>query len=173
MHRRDETRLPRTSRCSRYVSPRCVSVMCVRAWFMCTTCLCVFLRLCVPPPFPCKSLSLFLFVEQSLPAFLSSYPCLTHFHSTAFSPTFHPSSFLSPSSPSPPSISLLLLYPLLHLCFEVTTRRSLSKGASRGPSAFSQQSSRVCEIDTFVSNWFRCQGIQPVRADRTFKQHPL
>lgn len=39
----------------------------------------------------------------------------------------------------PPSIPLVFVCPLLHPCFEVTTRRTSSKGAFRVPSFFSQK----------------------------------
>lgn len=138
------------------------------------------LCLCVLLSFPYKSVSLLLFTEQSLPTFLSSYPRLTVSFYCLFLHLFilpHVS-FLTPVFS--PSISLLLPYPLLHLCFEVTTGCPLSKGASYGSSAFSQcflvcvsECVSACDQEIFVSNLSFCQGIQPVRTDRMFKQYPL
>lgn len=74
-------------------------------------------------------------------------------------PSSHPASLRTPPSLVSPSISSLRLYPLLHLCFEVTTRQTLIKRSSItalriSPRRFFFLRVRACmrERGIFVSN---------------------
>lgn len=117
--------LPNLSLVFQIYLPRCASVCdlnlclypCVSCYLFHANVPCFFLPFCrVNPPR----------VSFILPSHIS-------FH--RFAPIFI-SCLMSDSSLNPlplsffPSISLLLLYPLLHLCFEVTTTQTLSNGAS-------------------------------------------
>ncbi len=132
---RREIRPPKPLACSRFISPG-VRVWCMREHEDLPVCN---LYLCLHPCvscylFPCKWVSLFLSFLSVNPRCVSFIlPALPHVSPPA--PIFlilpHVS-LLTPSFPSlfSPSVSLLPLYPFLHLCFEVTTRQTLSNRAS-------------------------------------------
>lgn len=114
-----QIRLPQVCECSVcanavYVQPHACACTCTSG-----ACVCAFTPVC-PAVFPCKSASFFLFLQSRVIP-----PCI-FFNLTNPSPGSFYRCLLLPFYPTSclfltPTIPLLLFYPLLHVCFEVTT----------------------------------------------------